>query len=459
MKRKINILITASLLALLALSAIQYYLILNTYELQKELFKKEAKQKLSFIETDVRDDVWDDAYLKKSRQLINSYKRRPTSKEKLLTELLQFRDSINQVFNTHFNNEIEKRNLPFKVAYQQVVKSMVLLDSVQNDTLFNNPKEPFLLFGKSLDKKNRWHLNTGRWESSTTIQNDTTGVIETDESVNLEIRTISYVGVPNWRGQVFKRMWWILALAGLSIATVIGLFVYAITSFIKQKKNADIKTDFINNITHELKTPLATLSIATKTLQQPEIQNNKDALQTTINTVDRQRTRLQKLIDQVVHNSQGYEAIKLNKETIIDQHWLQPLVDDFQLTKNNITIKTRYPVKKVPLVIDKFHLSSALLNVLDNAVKYGGTNIGINATQTQNQYSIAITDNGIGIDNKHKTQILDKFYRVNNTDIHNVKGLGLGLYYVNQIVKAHNGELQIESQPEQGTTVTLQIPL
>ena len=254
-------------------------------------------------------------------------------------------------------------------------------------------------------------------------------------------------------------MFWVLFLSFLSIITVIGLFAYALYSLVKQKKNAEIKTDFVNNITHELKTPLATLSIATKTLQQKGVSDNKEIFNSVVDTINRQRIRLQNLIDQVVNNSLGYEQINLSKEKVVVQKHLKSLIDDYKIQKKEVAITFKYPETNVNLNLDTFHFNTAILNLLDNAIKYGGNTIDITLKKENNNSVLVLKDNGIGIVKSNHKKIFDKFYRVNNTTIHNVKGLGLGLYYVHQIIKAHEGTIQVDSELKMGTTITIKIPV
>lgn len=458
MKAKINILIIVSILSIIVLSSIQYSLIKNTFNLQRDLFIREVKKDLKFIEQNERSDTWDESYLKAFKKQAIAYRNGYVSKEKLLSNFKNFRDSINIEFQKYFDKGLSKKNLLFPVEFQQELTSVILLDKV-NDTIIHSKSAPLLLFGKALNTETRFGFNTGKWETTSSTKQEKDSVLKVDENIGFIIKSESYIDVPNWQTEVFKRMFWMLLASVLSILSVIALFSYAIYSLIKQKKTADIKTDFVNNITHELKTPLATLSIATKTLQQENIQSNKEVLKGTINTIDRQRIRLQNLIDQVVNNSLGFEEIQLKKEEVNPKKWLKNLINDYKIQQNEVEILADFPVKNINLSIDTFHFNTTILNLLDNAIKYGSSKILISSDVIQDQFQLKIKDNGKGIEPKHQQKIFDKFYRVENANIHNVKGLGLGLYYVNQIVKAHNGTVNLQSELEKGTTITIKIPV
>jgi signal transduction histidine kinase len=250
-------------------------------------------------------------------------------------------------------------------------------------------------------------------------------------------------------------MAFVLVLSLLSILTLITLFVIALKALIKQKKVSDVKTDFINNITHELKTPLATLGISTKILEQKNIRDNDESFNSIVNTISRQNNRLQSLIDQVMANSLAENEIELQKEKIETEVFLQTIVNDFKIGYPKIHIQTHFETQKTNLVLDKFHLTTALLNVLENSVKYGSNTITIKTKQIEDQFSISIEDDGIGISKNKQALLFEKFYRVEQGNLHNTKGLGLGLYYVAQIVKAHQGSVNVISDLGKGARFTI----
>ena len=131
------------------------------------------------------------------------------------------------------------------------------------------------------------------------------------------------------------------------------------------------------------------------------------------------------------------------------------IVNDFKITYPKIDIKTNFQTQKTNLLLDKFYLTTALLNVLENAVKYGSNSITLKTKLNQNQFSISVEDDGIGIEKSKQSLLFEKFYRVEQGNLHNTKGLGLGLYYVDQIVKAHQGSVNVISDLGKGTQFTI----
>lgn len=182
----------------------------------------------------------------------------------------------------------------------------------------------------------------------------------------LVFQTQDRMDIAGWKKIVFKQMLGLLLLSLLIFSFVIGLLYYSIKSLITQKKIADIKTDFVNNITHELKTPLATLTLATKMLKTNEVRQKPILVENTVNAIERQNKRLQKLIDQVLNNSLGYNEIQLNKESIDIENYINTVLDDFQIAvkSEDVIINRKFSLATKTINIDRFYTTTALLNIL-----------------------------------------------------------------------------------------------
>ncbi len=463
MKNKITILIVASILALFALTSIQAYLISNTYELKKKAFIKETDNALDGLdyrnELDSLDNVWKEDL----RNHLNDYKSNRITKGEILNKFFTKTDSLNLLHKKLYKEKLKTLDLGYDVDYKEVITSIVIIDGEVSDTIYPLKNETrSKIFGSDFNPKEGHQINTSIWFTESEYIHQKDDEIITD-NYDLEVRDISYIQMKDWKQIVFGRMASLFFGSLLLFLFVIGLFYYSIKSLITQKKITEIKTDFINNITHELKTPLATLSIATKSLKNQEIVTSPTKFKNTLNIVNRQNQRLQKLIDQVLTNSLSNEDIVLNKEQIIDNEYFNNILEDFKLSKqhNNLNIINEIHSPEILLRLDKFHLATALLNILENAVKYctKDPEITFKTILKNNSYCIIISDNGIGVSEKNQKHLFDKFYRVSEGNIHDVKGLGLGLYYTNQIINAHNGTISIDSQLNSGTTFTIKIPI
>ncbi|WP_353777296.1 ATP-binding protein [Winogradskyella sp. 3972H.M.0a.05] len=464
MKKNIRILIIVSILGLIALSFIQAYLINNTYKLEKDVFLEETKRTISRFDDDmpIMDSIYDRMF---SHLLlkISDYKLNRIDKTELLGEVPKVRDSVNELFINAYQDEFKRRGVQYPLEYQKRLKSLIILDSLKNDTLyfeFVDNKKTFLL-GKSFEAHNDYAINNSQVRTDYERDYVEDGVSKV-LSYNFQLVTEDYINIDGWKGIVLGRMTSVLVLSILIFSLVIGLLYYSIKSLITQKKIAEVKTDFINNITHELKTPLATLSLSTKMLKKEEVKAQQTIVESTINTIDRQTNRLQKLIDQVLNNSLGYQDIELVKEEVVISDYLNTVLDDFQLSvkNDNVNIQRNIMTDSASAILDKFYFTTGLFNILENAVKYNAGNVDIDFTaDLENDLKISITDNGIGISEHNQKQLFEKFYRVGNKEVHDVKGLGLGLYYTNQIVIAHQGKITIESAEGEGAIFTITIPI
>lgn len=462
MKNKITILIITSILALVALSSIQGYLIYNTYQLKRSAFIKETDDAMSNIHIQRQlGDLFDD-WGEDLKNHLADYKNERISKDEVIRRLKVKADSNNISYNKYYKEELEKLAFGYDVNYKTIIKDIVVIEGAKRDTIVKNTGNNIRLFGEEFDSRGAITINQSRWFSEHDFIQPIGEDIQTS-TYNLEVKTEQLILIKDWKGIVFKRMALLLFASLLLFLFVIGVLYYSIKNLITQKKITEVKTDFINNITHELKTPLATLSIATKSLKNKNILETPEAFNNTIEIVERQNNRLQKLIDQVLTNSLSSKELVLSKEHIVDNEYFTNLISDFRLSvqHTNLVIKNEVYTPEVMLRIDKFHFTTALLNVLENAVKYGNEKVEITLkTELKNaNYCISISDNGEGISEKNRKNIFDKFYRVIDGNVHDVKGLGLGLYYTSQIINAHQGSITTESELKKGTTFHIKIPV
>jgi two-component system, OmpR family, sensor histidine kinase VicK len=452
MKKKINLLILFSAIVLVVLIFIQIYLVKTTYNYKIAQFRSEIRNKIAVISNDY-SDVDSTIFNKKDvlyRELAMKYILDPKTRNRIKNAILQntFKKELTQKLQLKFEEEIPDLKLDFAIVLNKFV-------------LYNNGKTADTIFAEKPIIGNKLYGDLVSLKDAFLVRNyvGTTSGKTLNSDFKLLTDDALYVSVIDWEMIILKRMASVLCLAILSILTLIVLFVIAIKALIKQKKISDIKTDFINNITHELKTPLATLAISTKILERKDIRNNEQHFDNLVATISRQNNRLQQLIDQVLTNSLGENEIELQKEKIVSETFLQCIIDDFKIANPNITITTHFKTTQTTLFLDKFHLTTALLNVLDNAVKYGCNNIIIQTSLQDNQFNISIQDDGIGISKSKHSLLFDKFYRVEQGDLHNTKGLGLGLYYVDQIIKAHSGTIAVISDLGKGCLFKISLEL
>ncbi|MEN2413352.1 sensor histidine kinase [Flavobacterium mesophilum] len=448
MKQRINLLIAFSVVALIVLTTVQCYLVKTAYDYKVAEFHTQIKNEIAQI-THNYSDIDSVLVAKKEalyKSLSENYIKGKNSRLDVKNAVLE------KQYQSALTNQIQRkfeRDLPyFKIDFAIVLNKFIVYKNAQKaDTIFS--EKPFI--------ENKLYGNLASLNHAFLVRNyvgTTNGTFENQE-YQLLTEDSMYVSVIDWEMIILRRMTFILILSLFSILTLISLFVIAIKALIKQKKVSDVKTDFINNITHELKTPLATLGISTKILEQKHIRENDENFNSILSTISRQNNRLQSLIDQVMANSLAENEIELQKEKIEAEGFLLSIVNDFKIAFPKINLKTDFQTQKTILALDKFHLTTAFLNVLENAVKYGSSTITVKTRIIEKQFSISFEDDGIGIAKNKQAFLFEKFYRVEQGNLHNTKGLGLGLYYVDQIVKAHQGSVNVSSDLGKGTQFTI----
>lgn len=242
----------------------------------------------------------------------------------------------------------------------------------------------------------------------------------------------------------------------------VSFFVYALSIILRQKRLSELQKDFINNMTHEFKTPISTINIASSVLLKNEyIKNNVD-LSNYTQIINEQNDRLNWQVEKVLQVTEiEQDRMNLKIEKIYLNESIKSVVNSVKLnleTKEG-NVKTVLLAKNDIINCDKLHLTNVLYNIIDNAIKYSAENpkIIIKTSDVAGFLCLSISDNGIGIAEEHIKNVKNKFFRVPTGKVHNVKGFGLGLYYVSQVCKAHHWDWEINSQKGEGTRILFKI--
>ena len=254
-----------------------------------------------------------------------------------------------------------------------------------------------------------------------------------------------------------------LAASGLVLVIIIVCFFAVISAFNRQKRLSSMKTDFINNMTHELKTPISTISLAAEALRENSRMDG-DQFSYFMSIIAQENERLKKHVERVleVAKLETGEAKLVLKE--LDVHSLiAEEAERLQLSleAKSGTMAMKLNAKKSVMLADEFHLGNAIYNLLDNALKYSNKEpeVEISTKNHNGQLVISIRDNGVGISKQSQKHIFERFYRVPTGNVHDVKGFGLGLSYVKEVTELHGGKVDLESEPGNGTTFSIYLPL
>jgi len=270
--------------------------------------------------------------------------------------------------------------------------------------------------------------------------------------------------VPDFKQQVWNSLRWVIIGAAAFMLIIIAAFYITLKSLLNQKKLSEIKSDFINNMTHEFKTPLATISLAVDSIRNEKVQNDKEKLQYFTSIIKEENKRMNKHVETILQAAlMEKQELSLKPTPIHLNNLLQNVISTYQLQleeKGGI-IETSYNATNDLLRADEVHLTNLLSNLIDNAIKYSKENLVIKISTTNNTKNICvkIEDNGIGMNKETVKRIFEKFYRSHTGNLHNVKGFGLGMSYVKTVLEAHKGKIKVDSTLGKGSTFIVELPL
>lgn len=279
-----------------------------------------------------------------------------------------------------------------------------------------------------------------------------------------ESKREAYVEVvfPTKRNFLFGSLNLLLPTIGVILLTL-AIFISTIFIIFRQKQLNTIKNDFVNNMTHEFKTPISTISLASQMLQDGDIGKNPAMLKHVSNVIKDETKRLSLQVEKVLQMSMfEHEKATLKLTEIHFNNLMKDIISSFSLkvTSKGGEINTSLKAQNDNVLIDEVHFTNVIFNLMDNALKYSDKSpiLTIETWNEKDNLCIGIEDNGIGIKKEHLKRIFEKFYRVSTGNLHNVKGFGLGLAYVKKIINDHHGTIKVESEIGLGTKFTIIIP-
>jgi len=380
-------------------------------------------------------------------------------------------DSIEREAERRMESKFNKLNsLMNKLTFQINDRNKSLLERIPPKVLDSIIYKEFIarsipadyIYGiKQISKKNYEYASSNADTNQLLKSNYSVSLFPNDILKKNEQLTISF---PRKYEFLFYSLWPLLISAVVfSIIMVIG-FIYVMRTVLTQKKLAEIKSDFINNMTHEFKTPIATISIANESLKNPKVYSSPEKLDYYTGVIRDENKRMLRQVEVMLQMAQLEKGeLKLKHELLKMEEVVEEAINSSLLSVENKNGKIELSVIEeiAPITGDRNHLINVISNLIDNSIKYSNEapQIVVSIKNNLDNITIAVKDNGIGMTKEVQKRIFDTFYRATTGNLHDVKGFGLGLSYVRAIVEQHQGTISVESEINKGSTFTIQLPI
>ena len=461
----IQVIIFLSSFALLGFLLVQLYWAKNTFNEKKNNFHTLFEICVTEIGDELREKILNESnYLNpKIGGSIFPIQNSSEGNSQLLDSLKKIRKSENSIS--------EKRKSLLRVINKQLALNI----NINLDQAFKEI-EVISLIEASLEKhgiKNDFHYSITDENGLlflSNFENIDNSILERSTSYSVEFlsddlfteKRVFTLYILKLRWSIAKSFTPVLILSMVLILIILGTFIYSVRVIQNQKKNTRIKTDFINNMTHELKTPIATIGLACEALTDKNIKLDNPSQNRFLKTIKSENERLGKLVENVLESSVSIKASpELKLEVFNIEDVIKKAIKSIQLSYNtrNGKIKTDFLAQNKIIEADKLHITNVIHNLLDNSLKYSSKSplVTISTRDVIGGLIIRIKDNGIGIAKDNHKRIFEKLFRVPTGDLHNVKGFGLGLSYVKSIIDLHKGKIMVESKLGNGSTFTVNL--
>ena len=272
-----------------------------------------------------------------------------------------------------------------------------------------------------------------------------------------------YVYIREPKNYIIYRMGWMVIASIVLTTIIISAFALTVRTLFNQKKLSEIKSDFINNMTHELKTPLATISLAVDALNNQKVIGDPEKIRYYSGMIREENKRMNKQVETILQSARiERQEVNLNLQELDAHEVIRKVTDNLtlQIQEKHGTLELQLSAVRHTVQADEVHFSNIIFNLLDNAIKYSGDplRIQIETLNSGNMIAIKVKDNGIGMSKETQARVFEKFYRAHTGNLHNVKGFGLGLSYVKAITDAHGGRIRVDSTLGKGSVFTVMIP-
>ncbi|MEL1242895.1 HAMP domain-containing sensor histidine kinase [Flavobacterium sp. DGU11] len=351
-----------------------------------------------------------------------------------------------------FLKDYREFNSPEKWISKAKIEKTIRTELEQNDV--HTPFE-FGIYRNGMATKIK--SDNLKWDPTTLYHN----VFPDNEGMSRYMLLISF---PQKKTFLFSSLVGITSLSMIFTLIIIIAYLSAINQLIKQKQISEIKTDFINNMTHEFKTPIATINLALDSIKNPKIFDDKEKVQRYLQMIRDENKRMHAQVENVLQISKlEKKELEITKEQADIHDVIETAIEHVHLIieARQGTLTRNFTAQRTTTLLNDVHFTNVLVNILDNAIKYSPDEpvIDVSTENVKDFILIKIKDNGLGMSKVTQKRIFEKFYREHTGDIHNVKGHGLGLAYVKRIIEDHNCHIYVESEKGKGSTFIIKMPL
>lgn len=421
------------------LISIQVYFLMNSYSLKKREIFAQVKSELTDLEDDV--DIFDDDVAKDDDALARFIKleKGEINDSTLRANYKMLSDHIQPRLTFYIDSVFKPIGYQVKV-YKEIVS---VYSHNQHKELIN---EPLLLYKSAPVFYNKQVLSSGKWETSSNSKNDEVeeGNEKGVQDYGFTVRRMSYFEITNLQYILFKELFLLISISVILLIAILIVFYRSYKNLMEQRRQIENLHDMVDNVAHELRTPVGTLKVVSKTLE-------KLYPSEVVQVLGRQVDRLELVLRPLTQQE------SLGPSLLFTQEDLDKYIEDFQFSNPSIVVQAE-PLPQEQNAIIKDDMTSILSNLLGNSVKYGATEIVLTFDADEGIFTMTVKDNGKGINKEDQPYIFEKFYRIQKDNIHQTKGMGLGLYIVSQLVKKYKGTIKVDSTIEQGTIFQITIP-
>ncbi|MCP5060881.1 MAG: HAMP domain-containing histidine kinase [Ignavibacteriae bacterium] len=515
-EKSVKIIVTLITLAVFGLIAIQFYWISNSMELEEKIFNKNVGLAISNVVTNLDKK-------ETAKVLLNNIKK--AKHNKVVVEIdsndhVEESHTIKKVFVSKKGN-LNQNNIGYDISVTSSSDSLpkrlkvvsrfsstsdssdsnIIIWNTNTDTLITNKtkiienvfdellvhvrEENILDRISQKDLKNHLSIEFNKFGITTPFRfaiqvtkNDSILFVK-DKNKIAQLKSSEYkaklfpndvfaqsnyllLNFPDKTNFIFKSNWFVLMISALLTILIIFLFYTTIKMLLKQKKITEVKNDLLNNITHEFKTPISTISLATDVIAEKQL-NDETKISKYLSIIREENNRLTGMVENILTTAALEKDLhKFDKKTIDVAKTVTEIINQFEMMKEktNAEIITNFASQKLNIKTDEKAFRTIITNLIDNALKYnnGTPKIILSVKEQKDGIEVLVKDNGIGISKEHQKKIFDTFYRVPKGNIHNVKGNGIGLSSAKKLVEANQGNISVESKLDTGSTFKIFLP-